>query len=501
MHRKLVFSLILFVWVAGLFVVPLKAEEPPKPSNKTSQNDKISLIEVAPALFYTAKRYDRFYGDANTAQGNVLERPYLFGNAGGTRDYLVKHGLYFDFGVTQFLQSNVSGGERTTPSTRVNGSTDGWLWFDTGKAGLWPGGAAFLHGEGKWSWSVNRDVGSLLPANFDDTMPTTDPDDSNLALSEAYFLQGLPVNLLAAAGKIDMAAWADTNMFANRERSQFLYTGLVSNAIAGVFFPYTALGAWLNWSPNKAHSLTAIYAQSESSATVTGFDTLFNGNDSYAAQYIFATEIAGKPGRYLLAGAYSTKDIVGFHVNPRFGLRTDVVSIDPLESIIITEPVLDLDVDDHTDNYAVIGNFAQYLWVKSGSVEAFNRRREGKAHAALTHHNVPPVGIGIFGRAGWAPDDRNAIDQFYSFGIGGYGLLIPGRDADQWGIGWAGSHISSDLRDFPVDLRSWEHAGEVFYNFMLTPAAHLSLNTQVIRPADDTLDTAWTLGSRLQLDF
>jgi porin len=111
------------------------------------------------------------------------------------------------------------------------------------------------------------------------------------------------------------------------------------------------------------------------------------------------------------------------------------------------------------------------------------------------------VGIGIFGRAGWSPKDRNVIDQFYSFGIGGYGMLIPGRYNDQWGIGWAGSHISSDLRDLPVGLRSWEHAGVAFYNFWLTPAVHLSLNTQVIRPADDSLDTAWTLGSRLQLDF
>lgn len=494
MNRKRILALALCVWVAGLGGRSLKAAELPRPSSKTPQTSKMSLIEVAPELFYTAKRYDRFYGDANTVQGSVLERSFLVGNAGGTRDYLVERGLYLDLGVTQFLQSNVAGGERGTPSVRINGSTDGWLWFDTGKAGLWPGGAAFLHGEVKWSPSVNPDVGSLLPANFDDNMPSADPDDSNVALSEAYLLQALPVNLVAAAGKIDMAAWADTNMFANRERSQFLYTGLVSNAIAGVFFPYTTLGAWLTWSPTKAHTLTAVYAQSEGSATVTGFDTLFNGNDSYAAQYIFATEIAERPGRYLLAGAYSTKDIVGFDVNPRFGIR---VGINPLEDIVIGVPVL----EEHTDNYAVIGNFAQYLWVKSGSVEAFNRRREGKAHAALTHHNLPPVGIGIFGRAGWAPDDRNAIDQFYSFGIGGYGLLIPGRDDDQWGIGWAGSHISSDLRDLPVDLRSWEHAGEVFYNLMLTPAAHLSVNAQIIRPADETLNTALTLGLRLQLDF
>lgn len=156
---------------------------------------------------------------------------------------------------------------------------------------------------------------------------------------------------------------------------------------------------------------------------------------------------------------------------------------------------------EKNNNRAVIANFSQYLWVKDGSAEAFNRRAEANPHHGLTHHSVPPPGIGVFGRAGWAPDDRNTIDQFYSFGIGGYGMLIPGRDDDQWGIGWAGSHISSDLRDFPVGLRSWEHAGEIFYNFWLTPAAHLTLNGQVIRPANDSLDTAFTLGARLQQDL
>jgi hypothetical protein len=29
-----------------------------------------------------------------------------------------------------------------------------------------------------------------------------------------------------------------------------------------------------------------------------------------------------------------------------------------------------------------------------------------------------------------------------AFGSGGYGMLIPGRDYDQWGIGWGGTYIS-----------------------------------------------------------
>ena len=489
--RKLILCLAVAGCICGMCALAIAAEETAQTADTGAKNavphqskGKLSLIEAAPELYYTAKRYNKFYGDANTTHGNFFERGYLLGNPGGNRDYLVDHGFYFDFGVTQFLQGNVSGGNQSR--TRYSGSMDGWLWFDTAKAGLWPGGAAFLHGEGRWDQGFNTDVGSMLPANFDTTMPDGDPEASNWALSEAYLIQALPANLLAAAGKMNFAAWGDLNMFANRERSQFLYTGLNSNPLAGVFFPYTALIGWLAWSPSKAHTLTPVYSQGESSATVTGFDTLFNGNDTYAFQYAFTTEIAKRPGRYEFDAAYSTKDIPSFDISERQ---------------LIGEIIGAVPVDKKSDNYAVIGNFAQYLWVKDGSAKAYNRRLEASPHSALTHHNVPPVGIGIFGRAGWSPKDRNAIDQFYSFGIGGYGMLIPGRDNDQWGIGWAGSHISSDLRDFPVGLRSWEHAYEVFYNFWLTPAVHLSLDAQAIRPADDSLDTAYTLGSRLQLDF
>jgi len=147
------------------------------------------------------------------------------------------------------------------------------------------------------------------------------------------------------------------------------------------------------------------------------------------------------------------------------------------------------------------GNFSQYLWVRDDNTAADKKQVGAGSHIALTDHSVQPVGIGLFGRADWAPEDRNAIDQFYSFGIGGFGVLLPGRDGDQCGVGGAGSHIWDDLPDLNVGLRTWEHAVEAFYNFQLTPAAHLSLNSQFVRPASQSVDTAWTLGTRLQLDF
>ena len=442
---------------------------------ETTGKGKFSLIEAAPELYYSAMRYDKFFGDANTVHGGILERSSLLGDPGGVRQNLVDHGLYMDIHVTQFMQRNVSGGD--DKKNRFNGSTDLWLWYDTGKAGLWPGGAAFVHGEGRWRTGINEDVASFQSANHDQQFPDTDSSNRNWALSEWYLFQGLPANFLAAGGKMNFASWGDTNMLANRERSQFLYSGLVVNPIPGEYFPYTTLIGWLNWSPNKSHSISGVAGinndQSKATAEVGTFDTLTTKDLSYVFQYVYSYEIAGRPGSFLVDLAYSTQERASFDIS-RDRLFGQLIGAIPIE-------------EEHS-NYTAIGNFAQYLWVK-------------KTSEGLSRKNLPPRGIGIFGRFGWHPEDRNVIDAFYSFGFRGNGMLIPGREDDQWGIGWAGSHISGDLRDLTDELRTWEHAFEVYYNYMLTPAMHLSANTQVIRPAVENNDTALTLGLRLQLDF
>jgi hypothetical protein len=72
-------------------------------------------------------------------------------------------------------------------------------------------------------------------------------------------------------------------------------------------------------------------------------------------------------------------------------------------------------------------------------------------------------------------------------------------------LNWAATHVSSDLRDdldiVDIDLDSFEHAFEAFYNFEVTPAVHLTLNAQLIDSTVKSVDDAYTLGSRLQIDF
>ncbi len=469
--RKLLLGLAMLALIG--FGPSASAAAETSGEDSTQGEGKFSLIEAAPELYYAAMRYDKFFGDANTVQGGIFERSYLLGDPGGYRQKFVDHGLYMDIGVTQFLQRNTSGGNNK--NTRFNGSTDLWIWFDTGKANLWPGGAFFVHGEGRWRSGINNDVGSIQSANYDQNFPDTDSSNNNWALSEWYYMQRLPWNFTAAAGKMNFASYGDTNPLANRERTQFTYSGLVVNPIPGEYFPYTTLIGWLNWSSNKSLSLTGVCGINNGAATAEAgtFDTLTTKDLSYVFEFLYKFDIAQRPGTFLVDLAYSKRERNSFDIS-REQLFGQLIGAIP--------------IDEKSSNYTLIGNFSQYLWVKEGG--------EG-----LTRHNLTPRGIGIFGRFGWHPEDRNVIDAFYSFGIRGNGVSIPGRNDDEWGIGWAGSHISDDLRDLTDELRSWEHAFEAYYNLMLTPAMHLSANSQFIRPAIEENDNAWTAGLRLQMDW
>jgi hypothetical protein len=449
----------------------------------------LSLVEAEPDIVYGFRRYPRFYGDLNTIHGDLEQRTFLLDDAGGLRDTLVERGIYFDLYVTQFLATNATGGAQDSGKTRYSGSADYWLTMDTAKLGLWPGGTTFVHGETSWGKSVNSAAGSLLPANFDAAMPK--PDETTTTLSEAYFAQGLPANLLVLAGKADFAGLADNNAFANNERTQFSYTGLVNNPLLGPFVPYTPLGAGLVWAPSKQHTVALIVNDTNGTVSESGFDTVFDGDTTLGAQYQYSRVTSGLPGNYRVLVGYTSKDVPTYEIDERH-LIGQILGL--------------VAVDKERDNYTFLANFDQYLWVEGGSLEEYKRRQQDRVFTAIGRGNhLPPRGVGIFGRVGWAPDDRNAIDQFYSVGIGGLGVGIAGRKFDFWGIGWAGSHISSDLRSdvspFGVRLDSMENAIEAFYNFEIVPTAHLTLDAQLIDQASKADDTVLVLQARLQLYF
>ncbi len=462
----------LTTWLAGAVLVISTIASPSQSSAAEPEGGKgmISILDTAPATYYGILRYPKFYGDANmdraTVDGPLGNRQYLLGSLGGARDAWAKNGWIVDAGVTQAFQGATSG---DGSGGKYYGSADLWMALDTGRAGLWPGGLVFAHAEGNWGDTVTG-TGAVLPLDFDATMPGA---PSKFALSEFYLFQGLPHEFAAIAGKVNWAAYADASLFANDERNQFMYTGLVNNPILGSFVPYTSLGGGLFKQFSSELGMGIVVTANNTNALSSGFGKISFSAMTYGFAANWTPKFGGKPGIYDLLVGYTSKNADRFDIDPRYFVG-EIVGVVP--------------VAQKNGNYALTLGASQYLWVDNTA-----KRSDGK-----------PVGIGPFFRFGWAPKDRNLIDQFYSLGIGGNGGLF-GRANDNWGVGWAMTHFSGDLRgliaSFGARVDSSENVIEAYYNIALTPAVRLSLDLQHVNSANPSRDEAVVLGTRLQLDL
>lgn len=433
------------------------------------------LDPIGQGKIFSLRHYPKFFGDTNTQYGTWLERSYLLGGTKKLRKRLVDHGIYIDTTVFQFLGCNIHGGA-CQGNLRYNGNAEYWLVVDMAEAGVWSGGALMLHAESSWTAhdSINDDVGSLLAANSRSRVPV--PDDHKTTLSEFVFEQVFTDKFLLRFGKLDATGPIDGTVFANNGRFQFIYAGLVNNPIISHFTAYTSLGLLPIWKINDYNEFDFSIADAQGQADEDGFDTAFNGLTTYCIQYVFSHKFHDLPGNYRFMYAHSKKPLTSYELDARHLIGEDM-------QITFTKKC---------SNRAVLFNFDQYIWLHD------------KHDVVKYRDDQPPLGILLFGRAGWEPKDRNVIDQFYSIGIGAYGGPR-GRFYDQWGVGYAATHISSclrkDLLEQDVCFRKFEHALEAFYNFELTPSMHFTINAQVIRPPLATRCTAFLINTRLQMDF
>ena len=90
----------------------------------------------------------------------------------------------------------------------------------------------------------------------------------------------------------------------------------------------------------------------------------------------------------------------------------------------------------------------------------------------------PLRGIGIFGRAGYAPQATNPVTSYASVALVAHGLFN-GREYDSFGAGfyynWISNNLKTDIAQLTLGNASVsdESGIEVFYNFAVTPAVRL----------------------------
>ena len=180
----------------------------------------------------------------------------------------------------------------------------------------------------------------------------------------------------------------------------------------------------------------------------------------------------GLPGHQLIGGTYNTQTYTSLAQDPRTSI--DVGSIISGE-IPLRDALSEVQISRTSGSWSVYYNFDQFL---------YTTKADGSQ------------GIGIFGRIGFADRNTNILEQFYSFGIGGRGML-PGRDHDRFGIGFYYTNLSDDLPG--IFLSSNEIGLEVFYNIAATNWLYVTPDIQVIEPAGKRATTAFLTGLRLQM--
>jgi porin len=430
--------------------------------------------------------------------GDLWSRPRLTGDWGGLRATLANKGIQLEVDTVHIFQHVTDPGKDRTG--RYGGSADYTLKFDTGKAGLWPGGFLKLHGETSFGHSVNGNVGSLAPVNGDFLFPGL--GRTATALTNVSFIQFLAPWAGIVLGKLETYD-ADANEFADDHRTKFLNLGFDFNLV-NALAPVSSLGAGIILVPSKDAILTLSVLDPNGVPTESGFDNFFKDGIFLGGEGRVAVKPFGLIGHQLLGFAWSNKQRTSLIQDPTNIARA--LLQEKFSWLQDPGPVLRLvlerffpgllipaqPLNQERDAWSVYYNFDQYLW---------------------NPDNNPNRGLGIFFRFGVSDGKANPVKYHFNFGIGGKGI-VPGREQDSFGIGWSRLEFSDNFVPFlrkKLDLGlEHEDTVELYYNFAVTSWLKLTTDLQVVEPAVKKklsggrlkhVNTAVLPGLRVKMDF
>lgn len=403
--------------------------------------------------------------------GDLGSRSRLTGDWGGTRTDLANKGVQLDVDFTQYVQGVTSGGRDT--GARYGGSLDYLLNVDLMQMGVLPGALLTLRAESRYGEAANDISGAVLPVNTEGLFPLAENLDEEIpvTITTLRYVQFLSEQFGLMVGKFDTLE--STNEFAGgRGVYQFMNGNFVFPPAGALSVPYSTLGAGAIVMPVKNLTINSIVMNTNDSSTTSGFDDIGEGwtwLTSVQYQYM----IGSLPGGQSVAATYAAdnefKEVAGGLVfQPGEGLapaKTD-------------------------ETWFVSWDLWQYLWINQPAQKPID----------IANGTQDLQGLGAFVRVGFGDEDSNPIDYTIAAGLGARGV-IPVRDHDTMGIGYAYSRIRESRLTSVLSLESHSQAFEAYYNIEVTPATHLSLDVQVVDSIASTSDTAVLVGARLNFRF
>lgn len=388
--------------------------------------------------------------------GGPRSSRFLLGDGFGLRPSWEERGLSFYVSSTQFEQGVTAGGFRQ--AFRWGSKFDMLAHLDSGKLGLWEGGAFDLFAESRLGQSVDGFAGAFSPTNLAMFFPV--PDEQITAITGLKFTQAITERSGIFFGKLNAL---------NGDREKFLKYPLTSRFLNAAFnfnlaldrYPYSAPGAGFYLAPERGPALAFLVLDSYNSPRTSGFENLGRNGVFLYAEAKQSTEIFGLPGRQILAGLYGTGSFTDLAPASFVGL--------PQTAAIAAKKA---------GTWTLLWNVEQRLWVDPDD---------------------PDRGLGLYIQTGLGDGNPNPIRGFLSAALCGNSPL-PGREGDLYGVGFYNLGLSTQAKRQLPGLRD-ERGVELFYNLRIAPGCHLTPDLQVLRPGLAPVDTALLFGVRLKLDF
>jgi len=417
-----------------------------------------------PAL--TAWPYSDLPGGGAATLTDETERPppaaLPYGITGdwlGARDFLFDEGIDLRTNLSQFYQGVTSGGLRQ--SFPYGLKFDYFGTIEGEKLVGWEGLFVNLHGESRFGQSINRDVGSLVPANFALEFPK--PVGNASALTNVQIEQFLGPDFVVTFGKLNAADGVNIHPFLGGNGiNRYMNEAFVLSPIYGRLIPYSTPGAGFSYLRDFDPVFTFLVLDTNGRPDTSGVGNMFSNGATLFASLRAPVTPFGLPGHQSLEAGYASGKF-----SP---LSEDDYVILP-----------SIPAQRRTGSWLVTYGFDQFLVIDPDN---------------------PTKGWGIFANITLADQATNPIHWFLNLGAAGTSPL-PGRSADSWGVGYYYLAPSSVLRQTlgPVAPAASEQGCELYYNAAITSWFTLSADIQAIDPAQHDARSTFLFGLRAKIDF
>ena len=438
-----------------------KTKDPYRPEVGSSSNDNplveegstFNLVSAVDAEAPTAIENEN---QAIPAQ-DLWRRKKLTGDWGGARSRLERKGVTLDAELTQFYQGLVSG---TRPGNfDYSGRLDALLTLDTGKLGLWKGGGLHSHLEYRFGDDTAAWGGSFFINNTAIDVPSV--EGNTLEATSLYLSQQVGDRTSLLIGKINVLDLLAKDLFFGgwgiHRFMNVVFAAPPSGLVPPVFF-----GAIANVKTEPVNLSFWVFDSDDRTDEYWPND-LFENGVTFSLGGTFVRELAGRPTTLTFTGLYTTKSGVDFsRISRRLRPR----------------------LETSTKNGAY--NVSLQL-----------------SHLLRQDPRDPRQGWGVFMKAAIADGNPNYVQNSLIAGIGGTGLF-PGRERDNFGLGYYYYDLSDALQDSlnPTRERFGDEQGiELYYSYAVTPWFHVTADLQYIDPPRGINKNAFIAGLRANLRF